>query len=825
MKLKLPSAVARHADVNLRIALLAALLAPPLARADTSSTADQTSTLDTLVVTGSRAGGRTVKNSSTPIDVISAQDLAATGQANLLEALQYTLPSLSSNPGGASGEEQLIRSYQLRNLAPGYTLVLVNGKRRNVSAYASGVGGAFPAQAWTDLGLIPVAAIDHIEVLRDGASAIYGSDAIAGVINVILKSQAQGGSASIESGQSYAGDGSRTTERANLGLPWGEDGFVNISVENTAQHHAIRRNRYRDSVNTGGAGGTADASLSSPSYRLKSAVLNAGHGIGENAQFYATLTTADRTAEAIKIYRLPSTIASYNSGALSVWPTGFQPIVQTKEQEYTGTAGVKGSLAGWDYDLSATWNRSTVRTYTNDSVNYSLTYPGSPTDFYDGKVDYRQAIANLDLRRGFEIAHLASPLEVSAGVEYQHEQYRRSPGQWESYYGYGAVTVVGFSPDNAVDASRDSAAAYVGASTSLSSRWYLDAALRYEDHSDFGGVSTGRLSTRFDFNDVFGLRATVSNGFHAPSLAAQYYQATNSYPGGIQLFAAQVGSAVARALGASDLQPEKARNYSIGLTFDPSRDFHLALDLYQIDLRNQIGLSSYIGYDASDSDAITDYSGTVLTSAQKATIDALLAQAGISIADGEAYYASYFTNVGDTRTRGLELTLEATQDTRWGKLRWNYALNYGKTDVTRVAAIPTVLQSLPNIELLSESTEYNLRYGTPKYTQVGGVNWSRGRWSVNLNLQHYGPIKRLRNGYYYQIDPKLLTNLGGSYDFGHGWSVDLGIDNLFNEKTSKVPYAAWSSSERALYKVVYDGTYDRVSTLGGYWYGRINYRF
>ncbi|MFT4247156.1 MAG: TonB-dependent receptor [Pseudomonas sp.] len=800
----------------LPLAVALALPVPALAAEAGDSSA---STLDTVLVTGSRTNTRTIKNSSTPIDVVSAQELAATGKNSLLEALQYSLPSLSQVGGYQGDQENLIRGYQLRNLSPGYTLVLINGKRRNVSAYAS--AGTFAGQAWTDLALIPISAIDHIEVLRDGASAIYGSDAIAGVINVILKSKAEGGSVSLESGQSYAGDGNRTSVRANLGLPWGERGFVNISAENTNQLHAHREVKYLDSVETAGVEG--NSIVSTPSYRLKSLVINAGHDLGENHDFYATLSTNDRSAEAIQNYRLASTVASNNSSVLTVWPEGFSPFIQTKEQQYNGTAGVKGRLGEWDYDASATWNRDTIRTYTRNSANWSLTYPGSPTDFYDGKVDYQQTIVNFDLRRGFELAHLASPLAVSAGVEYQYEQYQRSPGQWESYYGYGAASFIGYALDDAVKADRNGKAIYVGASANITERWFLDAAARYEDHSDFGAVSTGRLTTRFDFTDAFGVRATVSNGFHAPSLAAQYYQSTANCPCGTYLTAA-VDSSVAQALGATALKAEKARNYSLGFTFDPNASFHAALDFYQIDVRNQVGLSSYVGYDATDSDAVVDSSGTTLTTAQKATIDALLASAGISIADGEAYYASYFTNIGDTRTRGVELTLEASGDTRWGRLRWNYALNAGTTDVTRVAAIPTVLQSLPNIELLSESTEYTLRYGSPRYTQVTGLTWSQGPWSANLGLQHFGPIKRLRNGYKYEIPPRLLTNIGGSYDFGRGWSVDLGVDNVFNEKTSKVPEAALSSSEKATYGYAYDSS-DRVSLVGGYFYGRINYRF
>jgi iron complex outermembrane receptor protein len=832
----------------------AAGAAEPALKADGATAA--ASTLDTVVVTGSRSNNRTVKNSSTPIDVISADALAATGQASLLDALQRTLPSLAQIGGYQSDQESLIRGYQLRNLSPGYTLVLVNGKRRNASAYVSGAnGGGYPGHAWTDLALIPVSAIDHVEVLRDGASALYGSDAITGVINVILKSQAEGGAVSVESGQSFDGDGSRTTIRANLGLPWGQDGFVNIAAESTTQQHANRPRRYIDgylsypAVDANGnlvklgannslpAGATANPAeatrndqantiLSSPSYDLKSAAVNIGHGIGEDAQFYATVTASDRTSEAIQNFRLPATIfGTYNApSVLDVWPDGFLPVLETKEQEYTGTAGVKGQVAGWDYDVSLTGNRDTIRTYTNDSANFSLQYPGAPTDFYDGKLDYKQGIANLDLRRGFDVPIFATPLEISAGTEYQHETYQRSAGQWESYTGYGAAAFVGYSTADAVKATRNSKAVYAGAATNLTSRWYLDLAGRYEDHSDFGSVSTGRLTTRLDFTDAFGVRATVSNGFHAPSLGAQYYQATGSCPCGTTLVA-QNGSAAATALGATPLQPEKATNYnSLGVTWDPSQRLHVALDAYQIDIRNQLGQSSQIGYNAQDPDNITDNSGTVLSAAQKRSIDALLGSAGISILSGDAFYASYFTNVGDTRTRGLELTVEANQSTRWGELRWNYAANVGRTTITKVRAIPEVLQSLPNISLLTESSEYALRYRTPKYTQVAGLGWQQGRWGANLDFTYYGPIQRLNNGVKYELPPVLVTNVSGSVELGAGWSVDLGVNNLFDKRTRKVPAAARSASDVASIETS-DDTGDTLSTVGGVWYGRINYRF
>jgi iron complex outermembrane receptor protein len=237
-----------------------------------------------------------------------------------------------------------------------------------------------------------------------------------------------------------------------------------------------------------------------------------------------------------------------------------------------------------------------------------------------------------------------------------------------------------------------------------------------------------------------------------------------------------------------------------------------------------LGQSSQIGYNAQDPNRITDNSGTVLTPAQKNTIDTLLATAGISILPGDAFYASYFTNVGDTRTRGVELTLEANQETNWGKLRWSYAANVGRTTIQKVRDIPVVLQGLPNINLLTKSSEYALRFRTPSYTQVAGLGWQQGRWRSNLDFTYFGPIKRLNNGVEYRQPPVLVTSLSGGVELGAGWSATLGINNLFDERTRKVPEYARSATDVASIETTWD-TGDVLSTIGAFWYGRVHYRF
>lgn len=805
--------------------------------------------LDTVVVTGARASGRTVRNSAAPIDVVSSDDLLATGRGNLLEALQTLLPSFNS-AARQSDLEGNIPGVQLRNLSPGYTLVLVNGKRRNNSAYTS--VGTFPGQSYTDLSLIPVSAIERVEVLRDGASAIYGSDAIAGVFNVILKSSADSGGISVEHGQTYAGDGGRTRASANQGFALGDRGFVNLSAELIDQDDAIRSLTYRDSYliypavrngqlvrlganNSLPAGATpnpAEATRNAKSqsnqgtngHETRSAAINASYDLTDNLNLYGFATYASSDKSARQNFRLPVAIWQRNPALLAIYPDGFTPTIDTEETDFTLAGGLKGQVSNWDWDGSVVYNRDYFDIYTRNTANYSLTYPDAKTDFYDGHLDYSQWVGNLDFRRGFEVAAFADALQVSFGAEYQRETYERLAGDPDGYFGSGAEAYPSNRPEDEADSSRNRKALYVGASTNITRPWFVDIAARYEDHSDFGDVSNGRLSTRFDFNDAFGVRATVSNGFHAPSLGTQNLQITKVTPTSEALTAA-VNSPAARALGAQPLEPEKARNYSVGFTYSPTRSFHAAVDFYQIEITDQLGRSSSIGYDFSDPANIRDPNGTPLTDAQRQTIDNLLATADIAISQGQNYSVNYYTNIGDTRTRGVELTLESTHNIGNGKLRWTYAFSRAETDILSLAPIPQVLQGLPNITLLTTAAAWELRYRLPKYNQIVGLFWNSGAWNAALNVVNNGPTKRQATAdiTQYEIDPTFITNVSVGFNFSKGGSIELGATNLFDEYPDNVPEAALSTSARAIYTSQYAST--SLNRQGGLYFARLNYKF
>jgi len=842
----------RHGLIALAIsnALAGTALAQAAPPVPAASDVAEDGTLDTVLVTGARATGRTVRNSAAPIDVVSSDELLSTGKGNLVEALQSLLPSFNS-AAKQSDLEGNIPGVQLRNLSPGYTLVLVNGKRRNNSAYTS--VGTFPGQSYTDLSLIPVSAIDHVEVLRDGASAIYGSDAIAGVFNVILKSDARNGGLGVEYGRSYVGDGDRTRLTANKGFALGDKGFVNFSAEYTDQDDAIRSLTYKDTyliypaVGSNGqlvklgannslpagarpnpAEATRDAEAQSNQgtngFTTRAAAVNGSYGVGEdlNAYGFATYSTSDRSAR--QNFRLPVAIWQRNPALLNIYPDGFTPTIDTEETDYSVVGGLKGLTAGWDWDGSVTYNRDYFDIFTRNSANYSLAYPGSKTSFNDGRLDYSQWVGNLDVHRGFELAAFAKPLQVSFGTEYQREDYEREAGDPDGYVGSGAEAYPSNRPEDQADASRNRKAVYVGASTNVTTPWLVDIAGRYEDHSDFGGVTTGRISTRFDFNDIFAVRATASNGFHAPGLGTQNLQITKVTPTA-QALTAAVNSAAARALGSTPLQPEKAKNYSVGFTFNPTRVFHAAVDFYQIEVTDQLGRSSSIGYDFSDPANIRDPNGTPLTAAQKQTIDGLLSTAGIHINQGDNYSVNYYTNIGDTRTRGVELTLESSHNIGNGRLHWTYAFSKARTDVLSLSAIPQVLQGLPNITLLTASAAFDLRYRLPKYNQIVSVFWNSGPWNAALNVVNNGPTRRQATAdiTQYDVDPTYVTSISGGYDLGNGGTLEIGATNLFNEYPEKIPDGALTASARAIYTYQYANS--SLSRQGGQYFMRLNYKF
>ncbi|MFZ4876365.1 TonB-dependent receptor plug domain-containing protein [Janthinobacterium sp. Mn2066] len=806
------------------------------------------SPLDAVIVTGARGSGRTVDNSAAPIDVISAQQLVATGKLNLLDALDSALPSFNLPARVQPDLGSIVRAGQLRNLDPSHTLVLVNGKRRHTTAIVNEDG--FPGSVATDLALIPTGAIARVEILRDGASAIYGSDAIAGVINIILKSD-DSFTASTQAGSTYAGDGANGYARVDGGTRLGERGFAHFGAEYQRQGIAVRnfglnpaylsypavRNSDgqlvklgpNNSLPAGASANPAEASRNSNPWRntgvpqssTASLSANLGYDLSDAVQLYGFGTYAHRNARSAQNFRLPNTIFNNNRGLLSVYPDGFTPYETTSEDDFSLTGGLKGEVAGWAWDFSTTYGRDDIDVGVESSANYSLAYPGGQTSFYIGNQRYSRSTSNVDVRRPVALG-LAEPADLSIGLEYSHETQQRSPGEPASYQGSGSSALAGYLPVDASDTARHSYAAYIGLGAKITPQLLVDTALRAEKYSDFGSKSTGRLSARYDIDPALAVRGTLSNGFHAPSLVTQSYSNTSDHAG-VPYTLAQPSSAAARALGAQPLKPEKSSNFSAGLTFNPTSTLRFAVDAYQIKVSDRLGVSSNIGIDRSSGLAL-DGSGRPLTAAQAATIENLLRSAGLTVGNG--LVAHYFTNVGDTRTRGIDLTAEDVLRLADGKLRWTAAANFNHTSLVSKADLPAVLQGLPNIGTLSKSAEYDLLYRAPRDKEIVTLAYEKAGWTFNVRETRYGKLKRLNaiTGGDYQLKAAFVTDLSLGYDISKRINVTVGANNVFNQKPSQVPREARSASNLAQYTGAYDNS-GPLGVLGGYYYARATVRF
>ncbi len=752
--------------------------------------------LESVIVTGTRESNVKARDSAAPIDVLPATALQATGATDLRDALERVLPSVNHAAfGGDYGA--LTDTVQLRGLSPDHVLILINGKRRHTTANIYADGGPLQGSAPVDLDLIPLSAIDHIEVLRDGAAAQYGSDAIAGVINIILESANHGGNASANVGNYYDGGGFTVNPAGDIGTALGDDGFLHLSGDYRHHNHSVRSGA--DSR----TGNYDNPIFGDPQIERESIALNAAKPFANNAvEVYSFATYAHRDAQSYENYRLPTILPA-------IYPNGFSPRASIDENDYSGTLGVKGEqLWGWHWDLSATYggdNDGLKVINTGNPGLYAAT-GGTPTSFHIANFAITQWTNTLDLDRPLDVG-LAAPLNVAVGGEWRRETYRIRPGDPESYQLGGAQSEQGLSPVNAGSYSRSNSAGYVDLATNLLPQWQVDVAGRYEHFTDFGNTTSGKVSTRYDFTPRFGLRATVSNGFRAPSLAQEFYAALGVSPTGASGQIA-AGSPAAKALGAGTLQPEKSISFSLGAVAEPIDGLHATLDGYFIRITNRIvDGGSYTGQQAIDALAAN---GVVLPP-------------GIDPADVSAVF---FSNGADTKTYGVDLTADYRSDFGpGGTVDWDLAVNYNRTVLTRLG-----LDGNGNPLLDTAQVAY-LTSNSPESKVIVGGTWKKAGWSAGLHEIRYGKSVFLDTYYsgpsafsittlYPSVnDPKYVTNLETGYQWSGGFQWVVGANNLFNVYPKELP-----PINRYLGAARFDG-YTGLGINGGYYYTRLTYSF
>ncbi|MCV4342467.1 TonB-dependent receptor [Pseudomonas capsici] len=776
--------------------------------------AQASDTLSTVVVTGNRgAEQRTVTSSPVPIDVVSARQLQSTGKPGLMEALSAVIPSLTLPEKTGWDASGMARAPNLRGLSAAEVLVLVNGKRRHTSATLN-INGINTGAAPADLDFIPISAIDHVEVLRDGAAAQYGSDAIAGVINIILKADTSGTSVS-NAGIGYDGKKQTVQQSLNKGFEIGDGGIVQLALDARSQNddNKASANGYTYEQALDRAGKSTYGGYGTPKINLLTLGYNAELPVNDDFSLYSFTTYSRRKAEQGQNFRLPTITNTITTGP-NGYPAGYVPIWYIDEEDFQAAFGARGQVGEWDWDLSSTYGRNEAEQGTERNQNPSLG-EATPNHFTSGTWIATELTTNLDFKRGFDIG-LQKPLDLSYGFEHRRDGYEAREGDWASYAngGYcvapgncassGAQVTNGISPDEASSATRNSVASYVDVGFNPLPQWYLGTALRYEHYNQgVGATRSGKLTTRYDFTPEFAVRATVSNGFRAPSLANSLFSARSTTYGvvngvyqSINFGVLPVASDAARALGAEDLKPERSTNFSLGFTLTPTERLSLTTDAYVINIRDRITLT-----------------GTLLGN----EVTQVLQDNGINSTSG----GQYFINGADTRTKGVDVVGNYSQDLgAFGSVKWTAAFNWNQTEILSYKASTTILGT--SYDLMDREARNDVTGIQPRTKLILGGDWSIDRFNINLALTRYGSYKEVNDSGDRSLDriyaAKWITDLDVGYSLTKDLNIAVGAKNLFDVYPRKqgIPSNTMTSSY---------GTYSPFGFTGGYYYTRLTYAF
>ncbi|WP_243395597.1 TonB-dependent receptor [Sphingomonas oleivorans] len=804
-----------------------------LAMAEVAAPAAEEAAAGDIIVTGTRQTNRTVADSLAPIDVLSASELTSTsGKQSVRDLLGTLVPSINVSNSGA-GASFAVKTLSLRGLSSDQLLVLVNGKRRHNTATLFINGTTQNGQSPADLDLIPTSAIERIEVLRDGASAQYGSDALAGVINLILKDDDKGGTAAVLFGQTFGGDGDTGQALGDFGLPLGDGGHLHFAADARLQARTDRGGpntsvlypRINGQLDPREA--TANRYVNHPG-QPQVAVLNLSYDaalpLGEAVRFYSFGTASTRHSDAWLTFRNPN--ASNN--IIEIFPDGYVPRLHVYDRDYQVAAGLRGDVGlNFVWDLSSTYSRNRVRYRETTALNVSMG-PASPTDFYIGRVIASEWTSNIDLKNEFDLGFLEEPLLAAIGAEYRKNWYEIGAGEPASYIdgGYrappgklfpgvarqpGSQGVTGFPADAAGKFSRHSIGAYANFEQTIVKGWDAAAAVRYEDYSDAGTTTTGKFSTRLEPIEGIALRGTVSTGFRAPTLQQQHYASSSTIgvlipPSTVtQLYpvrALPVDSPAAVALGATPLKPEKSTNYSAGFVFTAIPALNVTIDAYQIDIDDRILLS-----------------GTLIDNARSngAVRNAFLS-AGLDPNQG----GFYFSNAADTRTRGLDIvgTYRAGLGS-FGRATFSLSGNFNKTKFRSIDLPPPALANA-GLVLIDRARQGDFTKGTPRDKFIGSVNWELGPATLNLRATRYGKVTMVSNiaANDDTIDPKVIFDVDLAAKLNDNVRVSIGANNLFN-----VYPTVLKPANQGVTGFSYYNAYSPYGISGGFYYTRLAFTF
>lgn len=775
---------------------------------------------ETIIVTGTRRTDRTIADSTVPIDVISSESLQNSGTTETNRLLNQLVPSFNfPQPSLTDGTDSL-RPATLRGLAPDQVLVLVNGKRRHLSSLLNLNGSIGRGSAGVDMNTIPPLAIERIEVLRDGASSQYGSDAIAGVINIQLK-KSVGGRAQISFGKyittmedvaqvasvapttgasddpaiTYTGedrkrrDGDTWTIGTNIGLPIGDAGYFNFTAE-YKDRSPTNRSGPDLRRNYAAAGDPREVTFNRYEHRFGDGeskdmnfFFNAGMDVGESFELYSFGSYGIRDANGAGFYRrsLDSRNADWDNGGQPIYPDGFLPLITSTIQDIAIAGGLRGETAGWNLDLSVNYGSNRLDYGVENSVNTSLGSLHSPRKFDAGGLRSGQTSVNLDASRDLNLGIGSTTLAL--GAEWRNENYRIVPGQLESYiagpYTFsngaapGSQVFPGFSPTTAIDKSRDSFAGYLELDADISDMFNIQAAGRYEHFSDFGDTVNGKLAARFEPIDGLAFRGSVSTGFRAPGMAQQFFSttSTNNVNGTlIEIGTFPVASPIAVALGAQPLKPEKSVNFGGGVAFNMVRGLSLTVDYYRIKINDRITLTENL---------------------QGADVVAILQAANV-----QGTSARFFINGIDTRTQGVDIVGSyRLPDFGIGKVTLTAGYNLNDTKITD----RRTFSGFTAQRLFARPESFRLTDGQPSNKLNVGVDWEAGPAGMTLRANRYGKVflpgpslditipKGAAPGDI-TLTPKWVVDLEFRFRPIQPVQIAVGANNLLDEYPDRLPF-------------------------------------
>ncbi|AZB09573.1 TonB-dependent receptor [Chryseobacterium sp. G0162] len=787
--------------------------------------------IEDIIIVGNRNVKRTKLETPVPVDVINIDKVQRSSpQITAQDILNYVIPSFNAVRQSASDGTEHIDPVTLRGMGPDQVLVLLNGKRRHTTSLVNYQNTVGNGSVGTDLSTIPVIAIEKIEVLRDGAAAQYGSDAIAGVINIILKKNA-GASASLTYGLSGRNDGDTYQAGVNYGTSLGKDeGFINLSLQlshrgktTRTQNHDldifgnnfayefadnpdIARQNDDDEINKRGL--TRDYfnfQIGDAQIRQGQVFFNAEYPLNDNFKFYSFGGFSIKEGKGYGFRRLPN--EDFNI-VKEIYPNGFQAVLNSQIYDISYAVGAKYNVNNWLIDLSNTFGSNTFNYNVSNTNNASLGIK-SPTRFYAGAHSFLQNTINLDISKKIK------NFNIAFGGEFRFEQYQIKAGDEASYTQYdvngnvatqgstvigagGSQSFIGFSPDNALKKDRHSTAVYADISYDLAKKLNIDAAARFENYSDFGSTLNGKLAVRYEFVKNYAVRAAVGTGFRAPSLQQQYFNnsfadISTSGDGIVRKGIFNNDSKAAEVLGFDKLKQETSVNGSAGFTLQPAKGLFITVDGYIIKVKDRIVITSNIT-DSRLSDISVVGEGSAVESGR------------------------FFANAIDTETKGVDVVVSYDWKLAGGNLNINLAGNYTETKITDFH-FPEHLGT-PQNEFFGPDQINIIETLSPKTKASLGLTYGIGKFNFLVRNTYFGKV--IRDGFPFgevqEFSPKVVTDVSVGYDITKNINFTVGANNVFDV-----------FPDLQIYKNSYYGVFKyapvQMGTLGSYFFGRLNFNF